>query len=293
MGMITFDSQLTDGTIEDAVEVYSDYSTDGSVYMVATEGIAAKNMADQMWFKIYAKLSDGSYVYTTVNYYSAVRYATSILNRTSSSSYSKALVVAMLNYGAEAQLYFGHNTDNLANAGLTDAQKALNAAYDESMVDAVVTPTTSKAANFVYTASAFTNRYPSVSFDGAFSINFYFAARQAPDNGMTFYYWDQETYDSVSALTKDNATETTDMTMAGTNSYYGVVDSIAAKEMDETVFVAGVYEVDGVEYTTGIIAYSLGKYCETIAAKDTSDQQAFAQATAVYGYYAKEYFANL
>ncbi|MBQ7345689.1 MAG: hypothetical protein IJW45_06480, partial [Oscillospiraceae bacterium] len=114
-----------------------------------------------------------------------------------------------------------------------------------------------------------------------------------PDDGMTFYYWDAETYNSVDALTKDNATAAMDMTLAGTNSYYGVVEGIAAKEMDETVFVAGVYEVDGVEYTTGIIAYSLGKYCETVAAKDTSDQQAFAQATAVYGYYAKEYFANL
>ncbi|MBQ7345411.1 MAG: hypothetical protein IJW45_05040, partial [Oscillospiraceae bacterium] len=106
MGMITFDSQLTDGTIADAVKVYSDYSTDGTLYMVATEGISAKYIGDQMWFKIYAKLSDGSYVYTTVNYYSAVRYANSILNRSTSSSYSKALVVAMLNYGAEAQLYF-------------------------------------------------------------------------------------------------------------------------------------------------------------------------------------------
>ncbi|MBQ7345690.1 MAG: carbohydrate-binding domain-containing protein, partial [Oscillospiraceae bacterium] len=79
MGMITFDSQLTDGTIDDAVKVYSNYSTDGTLYMVATDGIAAKRMADQMWFKIYAKLTDGSYVYTTVNYYSAVRYANSIL----------------------------------------------------------------------------------------------------------------------------------------------------------------------------------------------------------------------
>ncbi|MBQ7345825.1 MAG: leucine-rich repeat protein, partial [Oscillospiraceae bacterium] len=66
MGMITFDEELTDGTIDDAVAVYSNYSTDGTLYMVATDGIAAKNMADQMWFKIYAKLSDGSYVYTSV-----------------------------------------------------------------------------------------------------------------------------------------------------------------------------------------------------------------------------------
>ena len=293
MGMIIFDSQLIDGTIDDAVKVYSNYSTDGTLYMVATDGIAAKRMADQMWFKIYAKLSDGSYVYTSVNYYSAVRYATSILERDSSSDYMKALVVAMLNYGAEAQLYFGHNTDALANASLTDEQKALNVAYDESLVADVVTADAVKSANFVYTESAFTTRYPSVSFDSAFSINFYFASSSTPDDGMTFYYWDIETYDSVEVLTKDNATGTMEMTLAGSNTYYGVVEGIAAKEMDETVFVAGVYEVDGVEYTTGIIAYSLGKYCEGIAAKETSDQRFLAQATAVYGYYAKEYFSNL
>ncbi|MBQ7344983.1 MAG: starch-binding protein, partial [Oscillospiraceae bacterium] len=152
MGMITFDSQLTDGTIDDAVAVYSNYSTDGTLYMVATDGVAAKRMADQMWFKIYAKLSDGSYVYTDLNYYSAVRYATSILERDSSSDYMKALVVAMLNYGAEAQLYFGHNTDALANASLTDEQKALNVAYDESLVADVVTADATKSANFVYTS---------------------------------------------------------------------------------------------------------------------------------------------
>ena len=293
MGLVTFDAQLTDGTIDDAVDVFPGYTTDGTLFMVATEGIAAKNMADQMWFKIYAKLTDGSYVYSDMDYYSAVRYATSILGRASSSSHMKALVVAMLDYGAEAQLFFGHDTDALANASLTAEQLALNIAYDDAMVADVVGCDDDKAANFVYTEPAFTSRYPSVSFDGAFSINFYFTAADVPDDGMTFYYWDMETYDSVDVLTPENASGTMGMTLAGTNTYYGMVDGIAAKEMDETVFVAGVYTVDGVEYTTGIIAYSLGKYCQTIAAKDTSDQQAFAQATAVYGYYAKEYFANL
>ena len=293
MGLVTFDSQLTDGTIADAANVFPGYSTDGTLYMVGTEGIAAKNMGDQMWFKIYAKLSDGTYVYSAVNYYSAVRYASSILDRASSSANMKALVVAMLNYGAEAQLYFGHNTDALANADLTAEQKALNVSYDESLVADLVSVDSTKSANFPYTASAFTNRYPSVSFDGAFSINFYFTASSAPDDGMTFYYWDIETYDNVTTLTKDNATGTMEMDLAGTNKYYGVVKDIAAKEMDETVFVAGVYTVDGVEYTTGIIAYSLGRYCETVAAKDTSDQRSFAQATAVYGYYAKAYFDQL
>ena len=45
--------------------------------------------------------------------------------------------------------------------------------------------------------------------------------------------------------------------------------------------------------TTGIIPYSLGKYCEGKAAASGDAQQVFAQATAVYGYYAKGYFASI
>ena len=49
---------------------------------------------------------------------------------------------------------------------------------------------------------------------------------------------------------------------------------------------AGFYTSDGVAYPTGIIAYSLGNYCKTVASNGT----AFGTATAVYGYYAKAYF---
>ena len=44
--------------------------------------------------------------------------------------------------------------------------------------------------------------------------------------------------------------------------------------------------------TSGIISYSLGAYCESKAASEGDAQQAFAQATAVYGYHAKQYFAQ-
>ena len=42
-----------------------------------------------------------------------------------------------------------------------------------------------------------------------------------------------------------------------------------------------------------MIPYSLGKYCSDKAAADGDAQQSFAQATAVYGYYAKAYFASI
>ena len=84
------------------------------------------------------------------------------------------------------------------------------------------------------------------------------------------------------------------MTMTYDGSrYHGIVEGIAAKEMDQTIYATAVYVSQGVTYTTGIIAYSIGTYCEGIAANDSADAQQLAAGAAVYGYYAKTYFASI
>ena len=284
MGMITFDSRLADGTIADAVEVIPGYYTVGSNYIVSSNGIPAKNLGDALYFKVYAKLTDGSYAYSDVAGYNAVAYANTILNNASSSAKAKALVVAMLNYGAAAQVQFNYNTDNLMNASLTAEQLALVDAYDESMVDAVVKADSSKVGLFVHNGG-YTRVFPTVSFEGAFSINYYFATKYTPDTAPTFYIWDAETYNSVEVLTAENAVGTIDMVLDG-DQWVGTVAGIAAKEIDQTYYTAGVYYVGDTAYYSPVVSYSLGNYCETLAASDN----AFGAATAVYGYYAKAYF---
>ena len=74
--------------------------------------------------------------------------------------------------------------------------------------------------------------------------------------------------------------------------YKAAVSGITAKQMDETIYVAAVYESNGVTYSTGVLAYSLGKYCEDNAASSDAALKGIAQATAVYAYYAKAYFGN-
>jgi hypothetical protein len=75
----------------------------------------------------------------------------------------------------------------------------------------------------------------------------------------------------------------------GTNRYWANVSGIAAKDIDKTVYACGVYEIDGQTYSTGVIAYSLAKYCAN-RANVAGEFQSFAAATAVYGYHAKTYF---
>ena len=290
MGLVTFTEKLADGTHANAVDVIPGYVSGGGEYMVHTNGIPAKNMGDAVYFRIYAKLTDGSYVYGNVAGYHAVAYAKSILAKSTNAN-MKALVVAMVNYGAEAQLYFGYNTDSLMNSFLTAEQQALVSAYDSSMIASVVSADSAKTAAFPKTTGAFSVS-TSVSFDGAFSVNYYFTPGFDIDGDMTLYYWDAATYASADALTKDNATSVMTMTLAG-SEYWGVVAGIAAKEIDQTIYVAAVYESNGVEYTSGVTAYSLGHYCKTQAAKETSAMKDFAAATGVYGYYAKQYFASI
>ena len=293
MGLLAFDTRLESGTIEDATNVYPGYSGTDGIYMGQSAGVAAKQLGDAVYFKVYAKLTDGTYVYSNMAGYNAVVYAKTIL-KNSTNEHMKRLVISMINYGAEAQKFFEYNTDNLMNSFLTEDQQAMISAYDASMVADLVSVDSSKVGMFTYTTGDFTRRYNSVSFDGAFSINYYFTAKGTPDNGMKFYYWSLADYNAADVLTPENATGTMDMVDTGTqNQFWGQVPNIAAKRLDETIFVAGVYELDGVTYTTGVLAYSLGKYCAKIAADDTSNQQALSAATAVYGYYAKQYFGSI
>ena len=286
MGMITFSSKLTDGTIDDAQEIIVGYSSIGDNYIVHSNGVPAKNLGDALYFKVYALLSDGTYAYSDVAGYNAVVYANTILNSASSSAKAKALVVAMLNYGAAAQVQFNYNTDNLMNATLTAEQLALVSAYDSAMVQDVVKADAVKVGSFVMNGG-YSKIWPTVSFEGAFSINYYFTPDRTVDAAPIMYYWDAAAYASVDVLTPENATGVLPMTQAG-DHWYAAVDGIVAKAIDETVYVAGCYTGEGISYPSGVIAYSLGNYCKSVAANGNE----LGAATAVYGYYAKAFFSS-
>ena len=290
MGLITFDWENVDGTMTDAVDVIPGALFDGSLYMVRTNGIAAKKLGDTVYFKVYAKLADGSYVYSDMYDYSAKTYAQQQLAGTADAM--KPLGVAMLNSGAAAQRYFGYKTDDLMDADLTAEQRALVMDHHSGMAADVVPADSDKVGAFVDNGG-FVSTRPTVSFDGAFAINYYSTPSYTPDGDMTLYFWDAETYDSVDELTVENATGSKTMVdVAGADTYFANYSGIVAKDLDETVYVAAVYCSDGVTYHTGVIAYSLAEYCKGFADDPASSMQELAAATTVYGYYAKDYFAD-
>ena len=287
VGLAVFAGNDVDGTVDTASYVVNGAAKVNGMYRVSTKGIPAKNLGDTIYFKIFAIEADGSYTYTKLLTYSALEYANYLL--TSGTEMDKTLAAAMLNYGAEAQKYFGYKTDALMNADVTAEAQALLAGYSISDLDALDAIDSAKAGAFTANGG-FDKKYPSVSFKGAFQINYYFQPSAAVDGDVTFYYWTEDTCNAVNELTADNADGITVMT-AENGIYSAASGAIFAKNLDKTVYVAAVYEADGVSYCTGILPYSVAEYARAFA--DGTDAFApFANATGIYGSVAKAYFGN-
>jgi hypothetical protein len=289
MGMITYSSKVSTWNVNTAEHVIPGTTYDAATgrYIAHSQGIHAKYLGDTVYLATYAKLADGTYAYSKLASYSPVQYATSQL-KNSTDTKLKQLVAAMLNYGAEAQLFFGHNTGALANASLTAAQKTLPAGYTAGMVSAVPSASTAKQGMFANN-SGFAKRYPAISFEGAFCINYFFTPNYTPVNGITLYYWNAADFNAAGVLTTANASGSFKLTGSGTGEYSGDIVGISAKNLSEAVYVAAVYTSGGTTWTSGVLGYSIGSYCSSQASKG-ADVAALAKATAVYGYHAKLYF---
>lgn len=296
MGLLTWSSPQTIGTIDtaEAVSAGATYNSENGFYCVTTPGIPAKKISDTIYFKIYIKLTDGSYLYSPLLNYSPKTYADNILASPTQTTTLKTLVVALLNYGAEAQKYFNYKPYNLMNATLTTDQLALVDAYRKDMVSSVVKADASKTGAFSATSNSFTRMYPTISFEGAFSINYYFVPAGNVDGDLTLYYWTGEDYNRVSTLNASNATGKV-ITRSIANEtgieYHGVIEDIAAKDLDQTLYVVAVYTNGATTHCSGVLSYSIGAYCVSQAGSSTAMKD-FAAATAVYCYYAKQYFST-
>ncbi len=286
MGLLLFDS---DGqSMDQATEtVPGAVLNDNGYYSVRTPRIAAKNLGDTLWFAVYVRLSDGSYLYSDVKSYSPKDYALGVLAGDGDDGL-KDLVVAMLNYGAEAQSYFDYRTDTLMNADLALQDQIRVQPYQSDMVSALTPVGAAQQGAYVYQGD-FSKRYPTVTCDGIFLLNFYFVPTDTAEQ-MQLYYWTADVVDSGVTLSASNAAGIIDMTCED-GIFGGSLTNIPAKELNRPVYVAGVYDdLQGQMHSTGVLAYSIGAYCASNASGDEGTLGPLARATAVYGYYADTYF---
>jgi hypothetical protein len=281
-------------TYEDAETVISGALKDGNKFVVQTPGIAPKKLGDIIYARIYVRNDDGTYLYSDVKSYSPKTYAYNMLNNQSVTDTGlKSLLVAMLNYATAAQEYFVYNVDiwmPRINGDLTVEQKKMVKSYSETdMVNSTVGLVGEIPG---YTHEGFETPVPSVSFDGALSINYYFKPTKTVKGNISFYYWTAEDYaTSKDYLTLDTATGRVTMVNTGSTTEYRVnVTDIAAKDIKDNIYVAAIYSDGRDTYCTGVYAYSISYYCKSMTGHQLPKTVKLAEATAVYGYYAKAYF---
>ena len=290
MGLAIYDGNPAQRITEISKQLVEGFTYDEGtgLYCVSTPGIAAKDLSQSVIFSVYALLKDGTYVYTDPISYSPQDYALSMVSNENTDPALKSATVSMLSYSAAAQTYFGIQEGD-TSVELTEEMLALIEDYRDDMLQGVKKPETEKLGAFAATGSAFSKQYPTISFEGAFSINYYFAPSHAVEGDITLYVWDLATYEAVAELTAQNASQV--LTMEPGEEYSAAVRDIAAKELDDTVYVAAVYSDGTATHCSGVLAYSIGAYCASQIANDSDAMKDLAAAVAVYGYYARTYFA--
>lgn len=284
MGLLMFDTLEEEGTIFDASAVISGVDTIDGMYVARSLGVQAKDLGKTLYFRVFAQMPDGSYVYSKAASYSARQYAKAVLEGDYSAD-TKALIASMLNYSEAARNYFG-GVQTLGDL-ITEDVNALVSEYRTDLLQPVAKPDATKSGIFAATTTGFIRKAPAVSFDGAFAINYFFTPSTTVQGDMTLYYWNAKDYDGAQVLSADNATGS--MVMKPGTQYTAAITDIAAKDLDSTYYVAVVYQSNGQTYCSGVLAYSLAAYCQSkaTAAGPISD---LAKATAVYGYHAKQLF---
>ena len=135
---------------------------------VVNVDMAAAQMNDTIAIQVVDSNGNGG----AVQEYTIRGYADYILNNSDDEA-AKKLVKTMLNYGAKAQLYFGYNANNLANAGIDG-------------ITEVAVPTSGTSLNVSGSADGIRFYGASLVYRNKIAVRFYFTAESL--DGINFQY---------------------------------------------------------------------------------------------------------
>ncbi len=224
-------------------------------------------LPQQMGDDIVAELIVNGKVVHTYDAYSLLTYATNKLASTKPEDVAAHdVIIAMLNYGAEAQVNFGYKTDALVNAGLSDIQKEL------TDITGVTGVTNKLSGNSV---EGYAWKAATLDLQSTLAFRFKFEAadiskvvfKDASGNSWNF---------------QDNS----DCFLEGANNvYYFYYKNIMAHQFaDETTITMYVDDVAAQSVT-----YSVNTYISYIGGKTDSAVKNICQALYAYGLAANNY----
>lgn len=228
-------------------------NSDGLTYTASFSGIAPQDMNDGVTVtKITATDTLGRSVDLSLNWAKATDFSVQdylvALKKQDSSDTTQKLIVNMLNYGAAAQTYLGHDTANLANSVLTSTEKSSYAiAYNASTVTASAVRSASGEAS---TLAAF--KTAQAWFDNT--------------NGMKIYFFVD---DSIKANASLQITNTAGFSKTVTSSEF-----VAEPLFGEKIYS---YKLENISITNYTTAY-------TFQLKNGSNAEGKALNYNMYGY---------
>ncbi|MBR5173972.1 MAG: leucine-rich repeat domain-containing protein, partial [Clostridia bacterium] len=247
-------------------------------YVYAYDNIQSYELGSTITATINTTSVDFGVVYTSNEIeYSIKMYAEKQLANTKDAEL-KTLLVDMLNYGASSQLYFDYNVSDLANAGLTDEQKAC---ATEEMAEV--------------------NSYKSVETNPNATVAIKGTTLNLVNNVEVVYYLDLKEYhaDDVHAVITyvDYKGRTQTVTVDGVdfeeynNAYRFVLADLTASDM-RTVCTMVVYDSHTNEAISDSYTYSIESYIASAMSKMTdAELLTLLESMIKYGDSAKAYFA--
>ncbi len=243
-----------------------------------TDGFAAAEYADEIYIRGYIKVGD-NYFYSELKEFSVQDYAEAIIAKNN----EPALVdtcIALLHYGAEAQIRFGYNTGDLANASIV-AQYPPEKWNDELLTDLDQVNTNIAGSTEVE------HKGKTLSLNAATQINYYYTfTGEATEYKLLV--WN----DVSGQLTKDNVSYSVDMELQANGWYKGKSDICPAALYSKTVFACAYFvDAEGNEYYSDVIAFSPEEYTSSVIERNTVDAEV-CKKMVIFGEYARIYFGK-
>ena len=281
-----------DATYETAEKITLGGEWSNNLLNVRTEGIPAKNLGDSLAFRPYYVAADGTYVYgRMIRGYSPKRYCYNTIGKAATSATEKAMLVSLLNYGTAAQLHFGHNTDDLMNSDLTEAQKG--SLWTLDLVRSNYSVPAAKEGDLARNSSVVKSRSASLTLAGAIEVNFQMGVAGNIAK-VEMLCWDEAAYNAAEVLTEENATLVADMELNGSLYSYTYPGQAARKAFTTIYGCAKVTDTEGNVYYSGVVGYSPERfaYLKTTGTGVAETEKELAQRLAVYGDAARTHFGE-
>jgi hypothetical protein len=286
LGMITYSSD-TEQWQTDTTHVRTEgYSVDPvtGYHLVSSQGIPAAQLGDTLWLRVYALLNDGSYVCSQAVPYSIAQYAGNLLKKGPDTF--KPVCVALLNYGAAAQIHQDYKTDFLMNADLSEQQQALTAAYQNVLDSEPAEIDRDRLENFQYSQHGDPDQRFSYDTEEALTIHCRLTHYKAPQGALLLYYWDQKIALSNEPLTAENASGIITASQAS-NHYRASIPNIQFKDLAQHFYICFSDIGNGGSYCSGVIPVTMNVYLRDISSPYLQD---LINAAAIFSACADAYF---